>query len=314
MGPIKIISMDQFFLAIHDISDKLAQTYNLDVGAFFWIYVTSIGPIYVGVFLILRGSTRKLTWRDIFKFQLGDGFQFTNQTWLGLAIHVFGWLMPYLYIFVYGKNLPAWSYVVVIIIVGISFLTLIKKMNHRKKKVITQGLDIVKMTMINDSVKGDILWEIYDKTFEPVNEISPCRQSLDRDHFFEILTNLTVTKYLLIKEGVGIIGLALITNDLKNTQWISPDYFRVNFPSEYQKNLVYYFMGIAIKNEFRGNRYSILLIERVIDDLPKEAIMGFDHSKNINPMLHHFTQIVRQAQEIKRKHIDRQHYHIVSRK
>ena len=63
----------------------------------------------------------------------------------------------------------------------------------------------------------------------------------------------------------------------------------------------------------KGNGYSLYLIEHIIDDLPKESIMGFDHSGNINPLLHHFTKIIKQSNKINRQRIDQQHYHVVSR-
>ena len=306
--------MNQFFVYLHDISSKLAQTYNLDIGMFFTIYVFSILPIYFGFFLMLYGSTRKLRWRDIFSFRIKNGLKFTTQVKIGLFLHVFGWIMPYLYIFIFGKNLSVWVYAIVFCIFLVSMYFLYKKIMLQTKSTALHDIDIIKSVHINVEQEINKLWDIYNKTFESVNEISPCKQSLDRDHFIEVLHDSTVIKYLLFKKGIGIIGLVLITNDFKNTQWISPDYFRVNFPDEYRNRLIYYFVGLAIHHEFRGNRYSTSLIERVIDDLPVDAIVGFDHSRNVNPMLHYFTKIVRQAKDLKRIHIDRQHYHVVCRK
>ena len=157
----------------------------------------------------------------------------------------------------------------------------------------------------------DILWNIYNKTFEPLNVISPCKQSFDQTHFMELLIDESVKKFILSKENIGILGLALITNDLKNTPWISEEYFKFKFPEKYSEKKVYYFVGLAIDKKFRGNKYSISLIEKVIDNLPENSVMGFDHSKNINPLLHHFTKIIRQSRLINRTHIDQQHYHVV---
>ncbi len=77
---------------------------------------------------------------------------------------------------------------------------------------------------------------------------------------------------------------------------------------------IYYFQGLAVHDQFRSRNHSLALIEHIIDDIPHNAIMGFDHSNNINPLLHHFTKVVRQARSILRTHIDRQHYHVVQRK
>lgn len=306
--------MNQLFLNIEQAGNHLAQIYNLNAGVFVLIYILSIIPIYLGAFLIMYGSTRHLKWRDVFSLKIKSGFHFGVQAKLGLILHIFGWAMPYLYIFFWGKHISIWVYILLTIFFVFSMYFLRKKIISHKNKIHMHGVEVVKKEHINNQNEAEDLWDIYNKTFEPVNEISPCRQSLDKNHFIEVLNDLTVQKYILNKTNYGSIGIALVTNDFKNTPWISADYFRVKFPQEYADKLVYYFMGLAIRNEFRGNKYSMLLIEQIIDDLPHNAVMGFDHSRNINPMLHHFTKIVRQAKDIMRIHVDRQHYHVVQYK
>lgn len=181
------------------------------------------------------------------------------------------------------------------------------------------GIDSSKTVQVErkdvfDEMEIERLWEIYDKAFEPINKISPCKQSFDRVHFIETLHDPTVRKYVLAKEPIGLVGIGFITNDLKNTPWISEDYFRTNFPKEHGNKALYYFMGLAIHDAFRGNKYSLRLLEHIIEDLPPDVVMGFDHSRNVNPLLHHFTRIVRQAGQIRRLRIDEQHYHVVRRK
>ena len=176
-----------------------------------------------------------------------------------------------------------------------------------------EDIEIIKKDIIDNDNDKKLLWLIYNETFSPLNKISPCKQSFDEDHFSEVLNDELVYKYLIINKKSEIIGLGLITNHFRNTPWISEEYFKENFSDKHESKLVYYFMGLAINKKYRGNRYSIHLIERIIDDLPKDSIMGFDHSQNINPLLHHFTKIIKHADQITRKRIDRQHYHVVKR-
>lgn len=307
--------MSEIISKLESISEYLQINNDLNLSLFLVIYFVSFIPFYLGYFLIIYGTTRNLKWRDIFHLELRGKLQWSEQSKVGLIIHLIGRLMPYAYIIIYARNLHWAIYVFVWGVILISLYVLFKKIYfHSKRSSFDPDVSIDVKEVITDTGDREILWNIYDKTFAPVNKISPCKQSIDYDHFIEIMHDRTVRKYILRRKDVGIIGLALVTNDFKNTPWISEEYFKVNYPAEYSLKNIYYFMGIAISQYHRGRKYSILLIEKIIDDLPEKIVLGFDHSRNINPMLHHFTRIVRQADVIERKHIDRQHYHVVQRK
>lgn len=299
---------------IRELSLHVAITYDLSLKLFFYIYLASIIPFYLGYFLILYGSTRNLKLKDIFGLDFKNKIRLTKQTVIGVIVHVFGRLMPYVYILFFGRNLPVYFYLIATILLLISIYLFIDKIYFKKRNIIDASLIFNKKLHIDNKIEREILWEIYNSTFEKLNKISPCKQSLDENHFMEIMENKDVTKYVLSKNDHGIIGICLTTNNFINTPWISEDYFKVNFPNEFFQKKIHYFIGLAIKENHRNNNYSISLIENVIDDLPRDAIIGFDHSRNINPLLHHFTRIVKQAKFIQRKHIDQQHYHVVYRK
>jgi hypothetical protein len=307
--------MIDLLMKIKSVSDTLALNYGLNINYFLAVYILSILPFYLGYFLILYGSTRKLKFIDVIKFNFKKNIRITFITKSGIVVHLIGRVMPYLYIVLFGKNLPILVYLLISALMVVSAIFIFKKF-FRVKVTIEDAhtLSFLKKDVISEIEDSNILWEIYDSTFSILNEISPCKQSLDEEHFREVLKDKTVDKFILYKKDFGIIGLCLTTNDFKNTPWISADYFRKNFPNEYFDKNIYYFIGIAIKKEFRNNRYSIFLIENLIDSIPKNAVIGFDHSKNINPMLHHFTSVVKQANLIQKKHIDQQHYHVVYRK
>ena len=305
--------MQQFINNLAQSANILASSYGLNIKIFLTIYLISFLPFYLGYFLIIYSTTRNFSFSSIYFFNLKTQLNWNNTIKNGVLIHMFGRLMPYVYILFWGKNLSYEVYLIVILCSLLSLYFFFNKIYKIKKQVIA-NISIQKIDSITENNDQLRLWDIYQKTFEPINRITPCRQSLDRDHFIEILVNDKVKKYILITNHEKKIGIGLITNDLSNTSWISGDYFKENYHDEYMKSLVYYFMGLAIDKEYRGNRYSIKLIEYIIDDLPKGAIMGFDHSRNVNPMLHHFTRIVKQARMIERSKIDSQHYHVVQRK
>lgn len=307
--------MDKIFLDIKNVSESLAQNYGLDIRIFLIIYLVSFLPFYLGYFLMLHGSTRSLKFVDLFDLgKIKEKIRWNQQVTLGLSIHLFGRVMPYVYIMIYGKNLPLWSYTVILLIIILSVLFFLYKFFLPRGHKIQGDISIHKKAQVTDSSEIESLWNIYNETFDPLNRISPCKQSLDHTHFVEALHDSSVTKYILFKDGFGFLGISLVTNDFKNTPWISEDYFKFKYPDQYSKKIIYYFMGLAIHKKFRGNRYSISLIEHVVDDFPKDVIIGFDHSLNINPTLHFFTHVIKQSRYIKRTHIDRQHYHIVEYK
>ncbi|MEK7646517.1 MAG: hypothetical protein AAB381_02380 [Patescibacteria group bacterium] len=305
--------MENVLIKLTEFSNQIAGNYNLDLEVFFVIYLTSFIPFYLGYFLMIFGSTRKLRLKDIFSLNIRNKLRWNDQSSLGLLIHLFGRIMPYAYIVWFGRNLPILMQVLVWGSIVLSIFFAVRKFFVGKSRP-PLDIEIVKKEIIDDPKDKEKLWEIYNSNFEHVNKISPCKQSFDHEHFIETLTNHSVKKYLILKKGGGFLGIGFITSDFKNTPWISEDYFKTNFQFEYQNNLMFYFMGLAISSEFQGRKYSIPLLEYIIDDLPHGAVMGFDHSRNINPLLHHFTRVVRQAKIMKRMYLDRQHYHVVTRK
>ena len=307
--------MSSFFSNVSAVSNDIALHYGISLHWFLVIYLSSYIPFYFGYFLILYGTTRHLNFRDVLRFRLKNQLHWTTYSMWGLIIHLFGRLMPYVYILCFSRGLPFWVYLLVSSVALLSVSLILKRLGNHKKagEHRKDSVTAMKRERIVDHDETERLWEIYNKTFEKVNRLSPCRQSLDREHFMEVLHDTTVAKYLLVHTNAGIIGIGLITNDFKNTPWISSEYFQFHYPESFEKRHIYYFMGLAIDERHRGQHYSLTLIEHIIDDLPHHAILGFDHSGNVNPMLHHFTKVVKQARSIERTHLDRQHYHIVKR-
>ncbi len=296
---------------ISDTLNSLIVMHNLDARVFIFVYFVSFIPFYLGYFLLIYGTARKLKWSDVHSLNFKGKFTWNSTALSGVYVHLFGRMMPYAYIVFFGSNLPIYIYILVFLILLISIFFFFRRLRISKIRSDMSSVDIKLDFVVSDITEMNRLWEIYGETFEPVNKITPCKQSLDKEHFFSVLKSTSVRKYLLKPPEGFIIGIGLVTNDFSNTPWISEDYFQENYPVECGKKLAFYFMGLAIDKNFRGRRYSISLIEHIIDDLPEGAIMGFDHSKNVNPLLHHFTRIVKQARIIERRRIDSQHYHVV---
>lgn len=71
--------MDNILHNIRELSLHIAVTYDLSLKLFFYIYLTSIIPFYLGYFLILYGSTRHLKLKDIFSLDFKNKIRLTKR-------------------------------------------------------------------------------------------------------------------------------------------------------------------------------------------------------------------------------------------
>lgn len=307
--------MHDLLIFIHNTSNHLSEVYNLDPRVLFILYLVSLPPFYGGYLLMAYGTTRHLNFSDIIRLKFTAKLRWHPLATLGLWVHLFGRALPYVYILVFAKSLPVWVFILISIlfISSISFI-LYKLLKNTFKDDAFSELNIERLTSIHEKDLQDTLWSIYGKTFAKLNRESPCKQSYSEEHFYSVLREKTVNKYVLKLSTGEVAGIALITNNLANAEWISSEYFQTNYPKEYSAKSIYYFLGLAIDSKFRSKRLSLPLIEHIIDDIPHDSIMAFDHSKNVNPFLHHFTKVVRQAKKLRSVHIEQQHYHIVKRR
>lgn len=183
---------------------------------------------------------------------------------------------------------------------------------RRKKTLRLEGVTMKKLLSINDQSSIDKLWEIYSKNFDKVNEQAPCQQSVrDKKEFEAEMAASSVIKYVLVLNE-EIIALGMVANDLLNCTWISNSFFEKNFPNYYTDKKLYYFMGIVVDQAYRSNGLSLFLLESIIDDLPADSAMGFDHSFRVNKFIPFFTRMVRQHKKIITQKLDKQVYYLVS--
>src|SRR5574343_892535 len=184
--------MINLFEIIRNISDNIANQYSLDVGLFLSIYLLSFIPFYGGYLMIIYGSTRNLQLKDVFTFKIRNKLHWGGLSRLGLVVHIFGRILPYAYILIFGRNFPYWFYVMAIILIAVLTFYFIKHISISGKRELGD-ITIIKTTSVESSTDISRLWDIYYYTFEKVNKMSPCRQSLDKVHFEESMRDETVT-------------------------------------------------------------------------------------------------------------------------
>ncbi len=108
-----------------------------------------------------------------------------------------------------------------------------------------------------DSIVGDeaeTWWDIYDEAFIEVNKKYPCRQSFHKEEFLSILQNPLAKKLVVIVDG-EFVSMGIWTADLALAPWISEEYFELNFPDEYERKAIFYFVALLTKPGLQGKDY-----------------------------------------------------------
>lgn len=167
----------------------------------------------------------------------------------------------------------------------------------------------VKNVKIFNQEEVENLWTIYNESFRDVNINSPCKQSFNKNEFIQMLYDNTVEKFIL-KNNNNEIGIGLVTNNFNNLPWISKDYFLNKFPESFTNNKIYYFMGIAIDKNYRKRGYTKYLLNKIFHNLDNYNIIGFDHSKKVNPFIPKFTKLIKGI-SFKKRRIESQNYYII---
>ena len=134
---------------------------------------------------------------------------------------------------------------------------------------------------ILDAQKQNELWIFYHELFAPVNENSPLAQSLDRRRFMSWMKSSRASKFLATDENGKLIGLAIISSDLRHDPLISIPYFKKHFP----RRRIFHTPVIAVPRELAGKRISNSLIRTIMLGLPLDALAIFFHSEGTNPLI-----------------------------
>ncbi len=100
---------------ISEISKIVHDNYGINPTIFIIIYLVSVPIFYSSLFRTLRALTKKLG----------------NEIMLWSAIFLYANIAPFLYVFIFGRNIPWWVYAIIPILICQGVLSLILKI--RKK-------------------------------------------------------------------------------------------------------------------------------------------------------------------------------------
>lgn len=293
------------------------SSYNINFNVFLFFYFGSIVPLYGGIliiFLNVRKQNYNLKFRDVYKLK-NFKLVINDKIVAGFIIFLFGVILPYLYLLFSIKKVPLIIYVIIIlIIVIIIYRSICKIIKLTKSDIVLDNIDfnIKTLEIISDQDSINHLWNIYDGTFRDVNKKTPCQQSIkDAVEFSHVMKNRKVSKYIAYSNN-KIIGLAVVARSVSVCTWLSEYYYNINYSASILDNKFYYFLGIAVDDKNRRSGVAKSILFHILKQLPKGAVVGFDHSLKVNRFLPSLIKIIFAGKrKVTHNVIDKQVYHII---
>lgn len=162
------------------------------------------------VFVILMIITAPLLWFGLFwilreLYQIKKKGSGVYNLLIAVAFYLFFWALPYLYVIIYGENLPLIFWILFTSFIFISGLaTYIKVKNSSKVK----------------TNSGNYVWRLYSKGYDALNHFRPYKKLIDN-----VIENLgLVTGENVINYGCGTNNLEDIVLKQKKVNFTCLDY------------------------------------------------------------------------------------------
>jgi len=137
-------------------------------------------------------------------------------------------------------------------------------------------------------VEAERLWRFYDNIFGPLNDDSPCRQSLHHDDFLALLGSSKFVK--LIAKGadgtiLGFTAFSVLEEEMPLMPWISTRYFQKRWPEFWGRIIYVPIIGVPRDARSLGTGKELMLqILRYMRE-HRFPLIGFDHSVGNIPYL-----------------------------
>jgi len=102
-----------------------------------------------------------------------------------------------------------------------------------------------------DSQMRDRLWRLYARANGRIAETSSTHEILDRLEFDDHVCDHS-SKTWVGWEGDTPIAMAVVSSDVSRMRWLSPQYFRRNYPRQFEAGLVHHLMWSVVDPVVRG--------------------------------------------------------------
>ncbi len=166
--------------------------------------------------------------------------------------------------------------------------------------------------------EAEQLWAFYNDIFGPLNEESPCRQSLHHGDFIALLGSAEFVKFVARdanKATLGFTAFATLKEEMPLMPWISTEYFRKRWPEFWGR--IIYVPIIGVPRDARALGAGKELMLQILQYMREHSIplIGFDHSVGNIPYLPDLIMRITNGKPMgslsKRKELDSQAYYLL---
>jgi len=124
---------------INRIKDLAYNTYHVDPGIFLFLYLLSIPFYYFGWFWLVREGLR-IKKNDHAQPKIGRLIR-EKKILIPLGLNRVAWILPYLYIIIFGRNLPYWIWILMILWIGLWLYIFYTKLKSNLSSGNKEGLN-----------------------------------------------------------------------------------------------------------------------------------------------------------------------------
>jgi hypothetical protein len=99
-------------------------------------------------------------------------------------------------------------------------------------------------------------WDWYAETFEDINRRAVLNHLMPEQAFIDCCLDDHIQKWLVVDDTAGILGMAMITNDLAAQHVVAPEYFAYHYAQQYASRAIWYmlFLGTTRRNDLTGQK------------------------------------------------------------
>lgn len=157
-------------------------------------------------------------------------------------------------------------------------------------------------------------WPVYEDSFGPLRVLAAARQVLTEDEFSAELHDPRVWKYVALDADGQLAGLTTLADDLSTMPWISPEYYRYNYPDEWQRKALFYSGISLVRPDMRRypvfSRMVTCLAQRVA---AARGVLAFDmcgYNVDERSLARASAQILNRVAEFEVQAVDVQTYYV----
>lgn len=187
---------------INELINKAVNVYNVNPYIFVGLFFASLPFYYPGYYLMIKAGYRyfKNDYKKSKDFDLGNLIK--SKGFLpGLIINRFGWVLPYLYLMTFGRNLPIWIYMLIIMWLGLTtYLTIFKT----RTKIITDAI-MYKIVDKNNEIQAR---RFLSKRYGEVEFITESESKLPYEDEY-----VKYSRYFVAERGGEIIGVIRVVGN-----------------------------------------------------------------------------------------------------